>query len=329
MDLPRLAPLAPVFLQKVWAAPGLAGPLGPALAAPPATGEVWLASDRHAVTPVAAGPWEGLGLDEVVRRWPEYVTGQARPAGFPLLVKILAVGQWLSVQVHPDDQAARRLEGEPWGKSEAWHVLAAGPAAQIIHGLAPGVGRAEVAQAAAQGRLPAVLARVPARPGDTFHLPAGTLHATGPDLLIFEIQQASDVTYRFYDWDRPGDDGRLRPLHLERALAVLQASGPGRPTLPRAVAPPPAACRLLVTDRHFSLLAWDLAGPAAAGPDRLARVLFVLAGEGRLAGRDGPWRQAAPGGAWLVPAGAGGWQAEPGPEGLVLLESLAVAPPAA
>ncbi len=328
--------LEPVFLSKIWAAPEIAGPLGPLLGAPPRTGEVWLASDRHQVTKVAQGEPAGLGLDQVVRRWPRELLGQGGDGGgdggggqedgqgFPLLIKILSVGDWLSVQVHPDDQAARRLENEPWGKSEAWLVLAAEPGAEIVMGLKPGADRAAVEAALAAGRLGEVLAKVPAREGEVFHLPAGTVHATGPGLTIFEIQQASDVTYRFYDWDRLGEDGKPRELHQEKALEVMQVSGPGAATPPRELAAGDNRCQLLVEDPHFALIKAELGRPYRpwfAAP--ALRLIFALAGQGALAW---PGGQAAlrAGQCWCLPHSLEEVEIQP-EVGLTILESVALA----
>ncbi|MBI4799027.1 MAG: class I mannose-6-phosphate isomerase [Desulfarculus sp.] len=314
--------LAPVFLDKVWASPGLAAPWNGLWPAPPNTGEIWLASDRHHVTPVAWGPLAGLGLNEVLARWPQWFLGQGRGGSLPILLKILNVGQWLSVQVHPGDVDARRLENVTWGKSESWHVLWAAPGAEIIMGLKQGVDQAQVAAATAQGGLPELLARVPAKAGHTFHLPAGTVHATGPGLVICELQQASDVTYRFYDWDRPGSDGKLRPLHQDKALAVMTLAGPGAPQASRRLSEGPNRLELLVEDPHFALLKAQVREPYQPhwGGRRL-RLVTVLAGQGQWHGAQTP--DLAPGQTWLLPAGQEGLTLLPAPGGLTLLESLA------
>lgn len=321
--------LEPVFLPKVWAAPAIAGPLGPVLHAPERTGEVWLASHRHSITKVMGGPWNhemyGLGLDEVCKQWPADLLGpdHADDGSFPLLIKILSVGDWLSVQVHPDDEAARRLENEPWGKSEAWLVLGAENNAEIVMGLTPGADRDAVQQAVAQGRMPEVLAKIPARENDVFHLPAGLVHATGPGLTIFEIQQASDVTYRFYDWDRPGDDGQPRELHVDKALQAMGADGPGSPTQPRELQGPPNRVSLLVDDPHFALIKAELEEPYQPFLAQPAlRLLFVLDGSGSLS-----WNQQQaeiqPGQTWCLPHGLEGVEILPAPN-LCILESVAL-----
>ena len=299
--------LTPIFLPKVWAEPRFPEPWASSLGAPLGTGEVWLASDRLHVTHVAAGPLVGMGLDRVVAKWPEYILGPGAAPGFPLLLKLLNVGQWLSVQVHPDDATAARLENEPWGKGEAWHILHAGAGAQLVHGLAPETGRDQVAQAAAQGRLPDILAKVPAQAGDTFDVPAGTLHTTGPGLLILEVQQASDLTYRLYDWERPGPDGKPRRLHLERALEALRPSGPGKPLPARPLSPPPWEVQSLVRTESFGLLKYAIMGKGPVErPGNGLGLLWVERGKGRLEfpGGEHPAEELRPGQCWLLPAGS-------------------------
>lgn len=314
--------LQPVFLPKVWAAERFPEPLGGVLQPPARTGEVWLASDRHHITPIAQGRFAGLGLNEVAGRWPEQFPGAQD--GFPLLVKLLNVGQWLSVQVHPDDEQARELEGEPWGKSEAWHILAAAPGAEMIHGLAAGADRTALEQALAQGRLPSLLAKVLVRAGETYHVPAGTVHAPGPGLFIFEVQQASDVTYRFYDWDRLGADDRPRPLHQDQALAVMRATGPGRPTAPRPISPLPLERNLLVEDAHFRILRCRLTGRAPLSTRMRPSLIFVLQGAGALSfpGGEHQTQELAAGQSWLLPAGLAPARLGAAADGIIYLESL-------
>lgn len=267
---------------------------------------MWLASDRLHVTRVAAGPLVGQGLDQVIARWPDYILGPGAAPGFPLLLKLLNVGQWLSVQVHPDDATAARLANEPWGKGEAWHILYAETGAQLVHGLGPNTGRDQVRQATGKGRLPEILAKVPAQAGDTFDVPAGTLHTTGPGLLILEVQQASDLTYRLYDWDRSGPDGKPRPLHLEHALEALKPSGPGRPLPARPLSPPPWEVQALVQTASFGLLKYAIMGSGPLErPSQGPGLLWVERGKGRLEfpGGEHSAEKLQPGQCWLLPAG--------------------------
>ncbi|RMG81944.1 MAG: mannose-6-phosphate isomerase, partial [Chloroflexi bacterium] len=140
--------------------------------------------------------------------------------GFPLLAKLLDASDWLSVQVHPNDEQARQLEGDPRGKTEAWVILAAEPGAKLVIGVKPGTTREQLAQAIRDGCLEELLIFADVKAGDVVYLAANTIHAIGPGLLIYEIQQSSDVTYRLYDWNRLGLDGKPRELHIEKGTQV-------------------------------------------------------------------------------------------------------------
>ena len=138
---------------------------------------------------------------------------------FPLLVKLLDCADWLSVQVHPNDEQAERLVGAgQYGKTEAWHFLDVEEGTSILVGVKPGTTAAALAAAIRTGRILDVAQRLEVLPGETYLIPAGTLHALGPGLLLYEVQQASDTTYRVYDWDRPAGTGRQ--LHVEESVAV-------------------------------------------------------------------------------------------------------------
>ena len=138
---------------------------------------------------------------------------------FPLLIKLIDAKGDLSVQVHPSDSFALANEGE-YGKTEMWYVLAADEGACLYYGFQRDVSKEEYKSAIAEGRLTDLLCRVPVKPGDVFFIPAGTVHAIGAGILICEIQQNSNTTYRVYDYNRRDKDGNLRPLHIEKALQV-------------------------------------------------------------------------------------------------------------
>jgi mannose-6-phosphate isomerase len=140
---------------------------------------------------------------------------------FPILTKFIDARHALSVQVHPDDAYAKRVEGEPNGKTECWYVLEAEPDAKIVLGWNRNTSRGEFLERLKEGSLDQLLRRVPVRAGDVFYLPAGTLHAIGAGIVIYETQQASDLTYRVFDYNRVGPDGKPRPLHVEKAADVL------------------------------------------------------------------------------------------------------------
>jgi mannose-6-phosphate isomerase len=145
---------------------------------------------------------------------------------FPLLVKLLDANQDLSVQVHPGDEYAQEHEGGELGKTEMWYVLHADPGAEIILGVRPGLDRRTFRQALEEGRLDTVLHRLPLHTGQAVNVPAGIIHALLAGLVVTEIQQNSDTTYRVYDWGRRGPDGKPRELQIEQALDVVDLQGP-------------------------------------------------------------------------------------------------------
>jgi mannose-6-phosphate isomerase len=185
-------------------------------------GESWEITDRPGDAGVIAnGPLAGRDLRWLMEQHGPAVLGAARPVDdrFPLLVKILDAREVLSVQVHPPPRVAARRGGEP--KTELWYVTRAGPGARLWVGLKAGTTRAEFEQRIRDGTVAELLHQVPVRAGDAMFLPSGRVHALGADLVIFEIQQNSDTTYRVFDWNRRGPDGRPRQLHLEAALESI------------------------------------------------------------------------------------------------------------
>jgi len=233
MTTDELYPLTfdPIFKDYVWGGRNLAEKLGRSLP-DGIVAESWdIAAHPNGSSLVNAGSMQGKTLGEVMALWGEALVGSnSQPAlelgKFPLLIKLLDANRWLSVQVHPDDAYGLAHEQE-FGKTEMWIVLHAEPGAEIIYGFVPGVTRERYAQEIADERAADSLQRLPVKKGDVIFVPAGAIHALGPGIIVAEIQQNSDTTYRIYDWGRP------RPIHLEQALAVLDfgmvTPGPVRP----------------------------------------------------------------------------------------------------
>lgn len=232
--LPALYPLklAPALHSKVWGGRKLETQLGKSLPTPEPYGESW---ELHDSCAVVNGRLRGRSLGELLKTYGESLAGagQVAGAGFPLLAKFIDAKDWLSIQVHPDDRQARELEGEPRGKTEAWLVLAAEPGAQLVIGAQPGTDRAQLAKSLQAGRLEALLAYADVQADDVLYLPSGTIHALGPGILIYEIQQASDTTYRLYDWGRLGLDGQPRELHIDKGLRVANLESLPQVTRPQ------------------------------------------------------------------------------------------------
>jgi mannose-6-phosphate isomerase len=174
------------------------------------------------VSVVREGGLAGTRLRDLIRTRGEELLGPALGPRdqFPLLVKFIDAHANLSVQVHPDDETGRRLAGDN-GKTETWVILEAEPGSAIYAGLKRGVGRGEFADAIHSGEVEGLLHRLEPRPGDCILIEAGTVHAIGAGVLLAEIQEMSDATFRIYDWGRLGPDGKPRPLHVREAMESI------------------------------------------------------------------------------------------------------------
>jgi len=216
--------LYPLKLQstlhvKVWGGRKLATELGKPLPTEQPYGESW---ELHDTCLVTNGALRGANLGELTQQFGADLVGAGNdPAdGMPLLAKFIDAGEWLSIQVHPDDAQAMALESEPRGKTEAWVVLDADPGARLVIGLQKGVTTQQLANSIKSNRLEELLVYTDATPGDLLYIPANTVHALGPGILVYEIQQSSDTTYRLYDWGRLGLDGQPRELHIDKGIQV-------------------------------------------------------------------------------------------------------------
>ena len=223
--MPSLYPLTfhPAFKERVWGGRTLETLYQKKLPPTVPIGESWEISDRPGDESVIAnGPLAGKNLYWLMTNHASEVLGNAKPAAgnrFPLLCKILDARDKLSLQVHPPASQAAALGGEP--KTELWHIADATPDAELYVGLKPGVTRAEFEKKIQTGEVAGCFHRIPVRSGDTMFLPSGRVHAIGAGLVIFEIQQNSDTTYRVFDWNRVGLDGKPRELHIPQSLASI------------------------------------------------------------------------------------------------------------
>lgn len=219
--------LRPALHTKIWGGRRLNTLMGKPLPSSESYGESW---ELHDTATVANGPLRGICLGDLAREYGAELIGSGNnpEEGFPLLAKLIDATEWLSIQAHPNDEQAQELEGDPRGKSEAWVVLHAEAGAQLVTGLRRGTTRDGMAEAIRRNRLEEHLVYVDVKAGDVLFIPANTIHALGPGLLIYEIQQASDVTYRLYDWVRLGLDGQPRELHIDKGVRVANLdSQPG------------------------------------------------------------------------------------------------------
>jgi mannose-6-phosphate isomerase len=225
----------PIFKGRPWGGRRLESLLGKRLPPDISIGESWdLVSLPSDESRVRSGPLAGVTLRELVRRWGPGLLGSATEleGGFPLLIKFLDATQDLSIQVHPKPVGDAGID-PPGVKHEAWFVVHAEPGARILAGAQDGVTQAEFKRAAGRAEMAELLRSWRVHAGDCFYLPSGTPHALGAGVVVAEVQTPSDVTYRLYDWDRPGLDGRPRELHLADGLGNLRLD-----ILPRDIAQP-------------------------------------------------------------------------------------------
>lgn len=190
--------------------------------------ESWEISAHHdGMSLVANGPLEDKTLDELISEFGSQFTGilaeKQYQSRFPLLLKFIDANEWLSVQVHPDDDYSRIHEND-LGKTEMWYVMDAEPGATIIYGMKNQFNREEFKNSILNGQLEDLLVYREVKPGDVVYIPAGTVHAAGKGILIAEVQQSSNATYRLYDYNRTGADGSKRPLHIEKGLDAIEAA---------------------------------------------------------------------------------------------------------
>ena len=247
--------LSPAFKDYIWGGNRLKRDWGKRTDMTPLA-ESWELS-CHAAGPsvIAGGAYAGRTLEEYLTEHPQDAGTKAQNAGaFPLLIKLIDAAGPLSVQVHPDDAYAREFE-HSLGKSEMWLVLDASEGAGIYYGFKRETSLAEMRAAIENNTLTELLSWVPAKTGDCFFIPAGTVHAIGAGLMVAEVQQSSNLTYRVYDYGRVGADGRPRELHIDKALDVADLHGSAEPRQPLRVLKyrPGMASELLIRCKYFEV----------------------------------------------------------------------------
>lgn len=270
----------PLFKPRIWGGRRLAQVFEKSLPPGVAIGESWelvdLPQDKSVV---ANGPFAEQTLAELCACQAKEIFGHtAHQGSFPLLIKLLDAQDTLSVQVHPDEAACERMgKGDP--KTECWYIIEADPEAYIYKGLKPGVTQAMFAEAVARGRAESLLCRLPVHPGECHFLPAGTVHAIGPGLLIAEVQLPSDTTYRLYDFNRRDDQGKARELHIADGLESIHFDQDPE-TLAVTTVGRLVDCPYFKLDKHHLVSG----GQALVGRRQMA-VLVFLEGTGKFTGK--------------------------------------------
>ena len=311
------APLVfePLFMERVWGGRRLEQLYHKKLLPGARVGESWEIVDREeAQSVVHDGPLRGQTLHELWthRREEVFGPGLDDQERFPLLVKMLDAQERLSLQVHPPAELAQGLGGEP--KTEMWYLAHAEAGAEVFAGLAAPTSRAQFEEALHDGRAAELVQRIPVEEGDAIFIPSGRIHAIGAGCLIVEIQQNSDTTYRVFDWNRVGMDGRPRTLHIEQSLQATNY-GDVQPALqPKTT----GAEATVVNCSFFHVEKWTLDTPRVALENSGGRfaIFTCLEGAAECVGKN-----FAPGDFWLVPASLTTAEIQPKEAGTVLLRT--------
>ncbi|MBZ0292608.1 MAG: class I mannose-6-phosphate isomerase [Anaerolineae bacterium] len=264
---------------KVWGGRKLESVMHKALPTDEPYGESW---EMHDTATVANGPLAGHTVGELLAAYGHDLVGPGNDptAGFPLLAKLIDASDWLSVQLHPNDAQALALEGEPRGKTEAWYVIDAEPDAQLVIGVEPGTSPQTMAQFIRESTLEKLLVYANVQAGDVLFVRAGTIHAIGAGILIYEIQQSSDTTYRLYDWGRVGLDGKPRTLHIDKGAQVANLES--LPTIAHTGDKTEEVVEI-VRSEYFTTLLYQLGEPITLDTDfQYFHILTCIEGQAQI-----------------------------------------------
>ncbi|RYL95861.1 mannose-6-phosphate isomerase, class I [Sporolactobacillus sp. THM7-4] len=273
--------LQPAFHEKIWGGTRLRDLFGYDIPGE-TTGECWgISAHPNGPATIKNGPLQGMTLDQA---WSSHreLFGHYSGDDFPLLTKILDAKKDLSVQVHPDDAYAREKEHVPFGKTECWYIIDCDEGSEIVYGhTAPS--KEAFRQAVEEKKWDSLLRRVKVKPGDFFYVPSGTIHAICSGCLILETQQSSDTTYRVYDYDRPGADGKPRELHIEQSIEVANCPHHDPELTYHVRQEAQARFTELLREDYFTVSHWEIRGHADPIQKNWPFLLMsVLDGEGTL-----------------------------------------------
>jgi len=299
----------PIYEYRLWGGRRLADLVSAPLPVDGPIGEAWALSDRDDhQSLVANGPLKGEPIGRLMEQHREQLMGKLAPrfSRFPLLLKFLDAREMLSVQVHPSDAYPDLIPFGETGKTEAWVVIEAEKGSQIYAGLKPGTTADGLRHSIASGEIAECLVGIVPKPGDAVFVPAGTVHTMGGGVVVFEVQQNSDITFRLYDWGHvDAKTGKPRPLQVDQAFACIDFEGnDGGLVAPRIETNLPVERERLFDCEPFRL--WRLLGqaPFPVGATGEPRVLVCIGGSGRLEHAGIPYA-VGNGDVWLLPAEAG------------------------
>jgi mannose-6-phosphate isomerase len=324
MDKTRLYPLRlePIYQYRLWGGRRLASLLSVPLPGDGPIGEAWVLSDRtDHQSQIANGPLKGQTIGQVMKQFPESLMGKlsSRFTRFPLLLKFLDAHEMLSVQVHPSDAHPDLIPAGDTAKTEAWVVVEAEKGSQIYAGLKSSTTPGSLSESLKDGTIAERLVSISPKSGDAVFIPAGTVHTLGNDVVVFEVQQNSDVTYRLYDWGHIDPVTKeLRPLQVDQALACIDfGSRNSGLVTPRVETTMPVERERLFDCAAFLL--WRVRGQAQFTVGAIAEphLLVGIEGSGRIM-HDGTPYAVGKGDVWLLPAEVGVCALEPSGEATML-----------
>jgi mannose-6-phosphate isomerase len=299
----------PIYQYRLWGGRRLADLLSAPLPGDGPIGEAWVLSDRDDhQSQVANGQLKGQTIGRLMKQDREQLMGKLAPRfhRFPLLLKFLDAREMLSVQVHPSDVYPDLIPAGETGKTEAWVVIEAEKGSQIYAGLKPGTTADGLRHSIAGGVIADCMVSIVPKPGDAVFIPAGTVHTLGGGVVVFEVQQNSDVTFRLYDWGHvDANTGKPRPLQVDQAFACIDFEGTtGGLVAPRIETAVPIERERLFDCEPFRL--WRLLGaaPFPVGAIGEPHVLVCIGGSGHLEHADIPYA-VSKGDVWLLPAEVG------------------------
>ncbi|WP_257347338.1 mannose-6-phosphate isomerase, class I [Pseudalkalibacillus decolorationis] len=272
--------LKPVFKDRIWGGTKLREAFGYEIPTE-TTGECWgISAHPNGPSEVLNGPLEGKTLNQVWDKHPE-LFGNQEGDEFPLLVKILDAKTDLSVQVHPDDTYAQKVESEPYGKTECWYIIDCEPGAELVYGH-HAKSKAEFGKMVEENRWDDLLRTVTIKPGDFVYVPNGTIHAIGAGTMILETQQSSDVTYRVYDYDRRDAAGNTRELHIEKSIDVAMIPHEDAAFDPVENSFDGLNEQKLIQEDYFTVYRWELNGTVDQYDNPAYLLVSVLSGNGEV-----------------------------------------------
>lgn len=295
----------PTFRDYIWGGRRLGSVLNKPIPEEGIYAESWEVVDHgEDQSVVDNGPLAGKTLGELVQEFPEDLFGIKKPSEtFPLLFKFLDANRDLSIQVHPDDAQGALLDPPDLGKTEAWYILDAEPGAKVYVGLKDGVTREDLARAVEADKVIDAMHVLEPQAGDCLFIPANTVHALGKGLLVAEIQQASNTTFRLYDWGRMGADGKPRALHIDQSLETIDyEKGPVQPQEPQPTSDPDI--ERLVTCDKFILDRWQFDDTKSIGDEKRFHIVAILEGKVRCSHAQLD-KALGKGATFLIPAGCG------------------------